>query len=284
LARTRFLRFNEMTLCKALALPSFANALVACIVMLTIAAGLGGCASLLKWKSETGPDISTTAKNDGLIKPKIADTAGSASDALPDSKESSIPVEFDTSKRGLEPSASPLPVSRKESPHGTPRPPSPQAKHTEEKQEQRGREIVSGGTRTDGNPAGSIAAPGIGKSARAEKPDTKATASSGPQFEKHDHSRYVKKLRRKGIELVNKSRTSFYARICRDHISEEWTLTIYEKSRGRFWFTKHVWDHIDERWEESFKSQKQRMSKFKRHVKFASAGKECRTMKGRIEQ
>ena len=83
---------------------------------------------------------------------------------------------------------------------------------------------------------------------------------------------------KKAIEIINKEQSCLLARLCRDHITDEWMLTTYTKKAKTYSFTTYTWDPVDEKWKESFPSKPQPISKFEEHLKFTSAGKECKIL------
>lgn len=112
--------------------------------------------------------------------------------------------------------------------------------------------------------------------------DSRSIISDDSQspFRKHDHSKYVSVIRQKAIDKVNADREADFVRICKDSNTDEWTLTLYYRQRTTYRFVTYIWDEIDDKWEESYVSEKRPMTAWKRHISFSSAGKRCEVMKG----
>ncbi|MDQ1238679.1 MAG: hypothetical protein QG577_864 [Thermodesulfobacteriota bacterium] len=97
---------------------------------------------------------------------------------------------------------------------------------------------------------------------------------------KHDHSKYVTTIRHKAIDMVNKETDCDVARLCRDSLTDEWSLALYFKAAASYFCVIYTWDEIEGRWEKSFTSEKRPLSGMKKHLAFSSAGKSCRALKG----
>ena len=50
-----------------------------------------------------------------------------------------------------------------------------------------------------------------------------------PKFKKHNHSKYVKRIKDLAMEALHKESDPFYATLCCDSTTDEWSLTIYFK-------------------------------------------------------
>ncbi len=107
--------------------------------------------------------------------------------------------------------------------------------------------------------------------------------SRKPTFKKHDHAKYIKKVTDRAVKMVRKVGPSLYAALCRDTITDEWTLAMYTERRKKFVYTVHVWDGIDEKWHESFASRGRPLKSLKKHLKVLSTGKECRVLKNSLK-
>jgi len=101
-----------------------------------------------------------------------------------------------------------------------------------------------------------------------------------PALQKHDHAKYVQYIRSKAIDQVNKEKDVTLARICRDSTTEEWTLTMYQRRQPNYSFVTYMWDEVDGKWERAFSSGTRPISGWKQHLDFASAGKDCKVLKG----
>ena len=104
-------------------------------------------------------------------------------------------------------------------------------------------------------------------------------APHGPVFEKPDHRKYSNEIKNKAIDLVNKNADASLARLCRDSITDEWSLTIYRKRGKVFTFVIYSWDPIDEQWHESLESGKRPLAMWKSHIEYSRAGRDCDVLK-----
>jgi hypothetical protein len=100
-------------------------------------------------------------------------------------------------------------------------------------------------------------------------------------FKKHDHVKYTQKIKNKAIDHVNKEKDVTYARLCKDTTTDEWSLWIYRYEEKAYRFVTYVWDEVDEKWVESFKSDKRPSSGLNHHLKFSTDGKDCIDLKKR---
>jgi hypothetical protein len=118
----------------------------------------------------------------------------------------------------------------------------------------------------------------------AAKNDLSSAGSSDPAlpplFKKHNHTKYLEKIRDAATEIVEKQPESVFARLCRDSVIDEWSLSVYYFKDKDHWFQAYKWDEVDEKWQESFKSDKRPIALWKNHVKFSASGKECNILKG----
>ncbi len=101
-----------------------------------------------------------------------------------------------------------------------------------------------------------------------------------PLFKKHDHMKYLEKIKDTATELVSKESGSVFARLCKDSVTDEWSMSMYFFKDKVYWFVAYKWDEIDEKWEESFKSDERPIAVWKNHVNFSASGKECNILKG----
>ncbi len=101
-----------------------------------------------------------------------------------------------------------------------------------------------------------------------------------PDFKKHDHSKYVTKIKNAALDFINKESDCSYARICRHNTTDEWSLGIYFVQGKNYYFRSYVWDPIENAWTETFESEKKPHTGMRKHLSFSSAGKRCLTLKG----
>ncbi|MDQ7782827.1 MAG: hypothetical protein RDU20_08105 [Desulfomonilaceae bacterium] len=99
-------------------------------------------------------------------------------------------------------------------------------------------------------------------------------------FKKHDHAEYKKAIKNSAIDTLNKHPDATAARICRDTMTDLWTLAIYSRNRGRLSFVIYFWDEVDGNWERSFESGNVPLKKWNNHLQYSSAGKSCTVLKG----
>ncbi len=108
-----------------------------------------------------------------------------------------------------------------------------------------------------------------------DKPET-----SAPSFKKHNHQEYVTRITNLAIDEVNKEFDVFYATICNDNTTDDWTLTLYFRFDKTFSYKSFVWDAIDSKWDQDYESGKKPLVMWKKHLTFASSGKKCKALKG----
>lgn len=99
-------------------------------------------------------------------------------------------------------------------------------------------------------------------------------------FKKHDHVAYVKLIKTKADALIEKQSDCTLARLCRNTISDEWTLQVFTRQTKTFSFVLYSWDEIDEKWEKSADSTTMPIGQWEHHLRFSSACKECTNVKG----
>lgn len=109
---------------------------------------------------------------------------------------------------------------------------------------------------------------------------TSEDEARNPYFKKHDHSKYVAKIKNAALDIINKENDCSYARICRHNTTDEWSLGIYFVQGKTYSFRSYVWDPIENTWTETFESEKKPHTGMRKHLSFSSAGKKCLTLKG----
>jgi len=112
--------------------------------------------------------------------------------------------------------------------------------------------------------------------------DTKSSPPSATKtdsFPKHDHSKYATAIRHKAIDMLNRQTDCDVARLCRDSLTEEWSLVLYFKTGPSYYYVMHAWDEIEGKWAQSFVSEKSPISGMKKHLAFSAAGKTCKVLK-----
>ena len=101
-----------------------------------------------------------------------------------------------------------------------------------------------------------------------------------PKFKKHNHSKYVKRIKDLAMEALHKEYDPFYATLCCDSTTDEWSLTIYFKKANNFRYKSLIWDPIDDKWENQYESGNKPLAGWKKHLSFVSADKQCNQLKG----
>jgi len=128
------------------------------------------------------------------------------------------------------------------------------------------------------DPARRIAAKSQNSPAGSESDDTGEAKSKEP-FKRHDHAKYIEIIKNKAIDLVNSDKESDYAAICKDMITDQWSLAFYYTQEKTYKFVIYVWDEIDDKWQKSFVSDKRPISTLEKHLKYSSSGKDCKPLK-----
>ena len=59
-------------------------------------------------------------------------------------------------------------------------------------------------------------------------------------------------MKNKAIDLVNSEKECDQAIICKDMITDQWSLTLYYMKEKTYKFVTYVWDEIDDNWQKSF--------------------------------
>jgi len=103
--------------------------------------------------------------------------------------------------------------------------------------------------------------------------------ASGPAFKKHDHVKYLRLITNKAIDRVNEAKDSAHAALCKDSMTEQWSLTIYFRQAKTFSFVVYVWDEVDENWVESLRADKRPLVQWKSRLDYQTSGKDCRLIK-----
>ncbi|MFH0958050.1 MAG: hypothetical protein V1897_05025, partial [Pseudomonadota bacterium] len=118
------------------------------------------------------------------------------------------------------------------------------------------------------------------KSKAPDNDDWDKSPDNTPTFKKHNHQEYVTRIKNLAIDEVNKEPDSFYANICNNSTTDDWTLRIYFRSNKTFSYKSFVWDSIDDKWNRDYESEKRPLNTWKKHLAFASSGKKCKALKG----
>ena len=132
--------------------------------------------------------------------------------------------------------------------------------------------------RQTSDPARRIAANTESSGASSEASDASEAKSEGA-FKRHDHAKYLEMIKNKAVDLVNSDKESDYAAICKDMITDQWSLILYYVREKTYTFTTYAWDEIDDNWQKSFASNKRQLTGLQKHLKYSSSGKECKVLK-----
>ncbi len=100
-------------------------------------------------------------------------------------------------------------------------------------------------------------------------------------FKRHDHAKYLEIIKNKALDLVNSDQESDYAAICKDTITDQWSVAFYYIQEKTYKFITYAWDEIDDKWQKSFVSDKRPISGLEKHLKYSSSGKDCKVLKKR---
>jgi hypothetical protein len=99
-------------------------------------------------------------------------------------------------------------------------------------------------------------------------------------FPKTDHTKRYEQIRHTAIDLLNQAGRCDVAALCRDSVTEGWSLTLYVKSEKTFSMTVYDWNPIDSKWTKTFASKASPIRTLENHLRISSHGKECRLLKG----
>ncbi len=98
-------------------------------------------------------------------------------------------------------------------------------------------------------------------------------------IKRHDHSKYKELIKNKAVELVKEQADSDHAVMCKDNLTDEWSLVLYYPKERSYIYATYLWDEIDEQWRRAFVSDKLPLSNWQTHLRHESSGKECTTLK-----
>ncbi len=116
-------------------------------------------------------------------------------------------------------------------------------------------------------------------STAASDVDNTGEAKANEPFKRHDHTKYLEIIKNKAVDLVNSDQESTYAAICKDMITDQWSLAFYYTQEKTYKYVTYIWDEIDEKWQKSFVSDKRPISGMEKHLKYSSSGKDCKVLK-----
>jgi hypothetical protein len=116
-------------------------------------------------------------------------------------------------------------------------------------------------------------------STSSDADDGSQAAKPIEQFKRHDHAKYMELVKNKAIDLVNSEKECDQATICKDMITDQWSLALYYMKEKTYKFITYVWDEIDDSWQKSFTSDKRQISGLEKHLKYSSSGKDCKVLK-----
>jgi hypothetical protein len=125
-----------------------------------------------------------------------------------------------------------------------------------------------------------IVNPGSEKSASTAKGNSEEFPLPNTQFQRPDHAKYDQKIRNKAIDVLNKGGLCTLARLCKDSLTEKWSLTLYRKGEKSYSFVVYSWDPVGSQWERAYVSGSNPISRWEHHLKYSAGGKECRILKG----
>lgn len=103
-------------------------------------------------------------------------------------------------------------------------------------------------------------------------------------FTKHNHVQYVELIEQKAREKLKDHRDVSMARMCKDSTTDQWTMNIYRKEPKSYSFISYAWDEVDQKWEKSFESRRQPITRWHSHLEFSAARKNCKVLKGSLNR
>ncbi|AFM25605.1 hypothetical protein [Desulfomonile tiedjei] len=115
-----------------------------------------------------------------------------------------------------------------------------------------------------------------------EKLDEDKNAGFAPPLSKFDHAEYIKQVRSRAIDLINKEKKCSHAILCRDSLTDEWSVTLFVMKDKTFTRSIYVWDDIDEKWGETY-SDPLPVKELKEALAMATNGKKCEPLKGKLQ-
>lgn len=122
--------------------------------------------------------------------------------------------------------------------------------------------------------------PGDVKMKESKDSDWMTSLDKQPSFKKHDHTKYVNRIKKLAMDVLKRENKSFYATLCCDSTTEEWSLTIYFKRENSFSYKSLVWDPIDDKWERMYESGSKPLAGWKKHLSYVTSDKRCSLLKG----
>jgi hypothetical protein len=114
-----------------------------------------------------------------------------------------------------------------------------------------------------------------------EKPDEDKNSGFAPPLSKFDHAEYIKHVRSRAMDLVNKEKNCSHAILCRDSLTDEWSVTLFVMKDKNFTRSIYVWDDIDEKWGETY-SAPVPAKELKDALTMSVNGKKCDPLKGKL--
>ncbi len=124
-----------------------------------------------------------------------------------------------------------------------------------------------------------IARPGEPGSSASDTELLEKPINPDEPVKRHDHAKYKEYIKNKAIDLVNRDKNSNHAVLCKDAITDQWSLVVYYPKENAYMFVTYLWDEIDEKWQQSFASDKRPLAGWNNHLKYQAANKECKTLK-----
>jgi len=255
---------------------------LAIVVVCTI--WLSGCISILPTRKDPRAAAKNVAAETGLIKPRLADSLDPQAAKHAESRDKSKPEVKQTrnspDRSDDMPLASAKTVAALESRDAATGDQSGRKADASAKPPRQDSDDALPAKRESVkpavNPKSADAKQGTGPSGDETK------KSEEPAFKKHDHSKYMAIIRDKARDLINKEKDVALARVCRNTITDEWTLTLFRKKQKTYSFVDYAWDEIDDKFEEAFASDQRPISGFKQHLEFSAGDKDCTVLKGSL--
>jgi hypothetical protein len=99
------------------------------------------------------------------------------------------------------------------------------------------------------------------------------------RFRKHDHAKYLEKIKSTALEIVAKDRRISFAGLCRNQMNGDWNLRIYHKNEEFYSFKTFSWNAIEEKWEDAVDSEKRKAKTWHEHLRFYFSKRDCEVLK-----
>jgi hypothetical protein len=259
------------------------SALILPAVVLFCLIWTSGCVPTIFNRKSTAAAEKAGQPAASLMRPRLADGKDQAASPSPEAKEFDDPKKraADEGKSPETPRSVPTVSATKREPVS----PTEQSKMdkasktTAEKEAPKSSPTAVESTKNDkawATPSGK-AEPGTNKD-----PEGKAPGATEP-VKKHDHTKYVAMVKDKAREILAEHPGATYVRLCQDSTTDIWTLSIYQKGDKTYSAVSYSWDEVDQKWNQTYESSREPISRWKGHLAYSAARKACTDLKGSPE-